>query len=161
MSKFVFYLKVKPFIGQWLTYHFGSPVTFPAHSPENACIHRFATLRPKDSTPKMPESDTVAVAMPDFGKKRVISYNYMSNAACEALLEIVDDTFRMQMWNDLNDMTRCGCTLLKCVRTWCENNGIDPSYDYTLKMRYQRMRNSYLKHGVDLRRKIKGKNKDL
>ena len=108
MSNFYFYLKVKPFIGQWLVHHYG---------------------------------------------KRVISYNYMSKHAMEALEEIIDDTFKMQMWKDLNEMTRRGCTLLKSVRAWCERNGIDTDYDYTLKMRYQRMRDSYLRHGVDLRKK--------
>ena len=95
----------------------------------------------------------MAVAIPDTGRKRVISYNYMSKHAREALEEIIDDTFKMQMWKDLNEMTRCGCTLLKSVRAWCERNGIDTDYDYTLKMRYQRMRDSYLRHGVDLRKK--------
>lgn len=32
MSKMVFYMEVKPFLAQWLTYHFGDPVTFPARS---------------------------------------------------------------------------------------------------------------------------------
>ena len=41
----------------------------------------------------------------------------------------------------------------RSVRSWCERNGIDTDYDYTLKMRYQRMRDSYLSHGVDLRKK--------
>ena len=34
-----------------------------------------------------------------------------------------------------------------------ERNGIDTDYDYTLKMCYQRMRDSYLRYGVDLRKK--------
>ena len=93
------------------------------------------------------------VAAPQGGRKRVISYNYMSKHAMEALEEIIDDTFKMQMWKDLNEMTRRGCTLLKSVRAWCERNGIDTDYDYTLKMRYQRMRDSYLRYGVDLRKK--------
>lgn len=153
MSNFYFYLKVKPFIAQWLRHHYGDPVVFPSRSAENACIRRFVSLRPKDWQPKKPDEDTVAVAIPDTGRKRVTSYNYMSGAARDALNEIIDDTFKMQMWKDLNEMTRCGCTLLKCVRAWCERNGIDTDYDYTLKMRYQRMRDSYLECGVDLRRK--------
>lgn len=160
MSQFYFYLKVKPFIGQWLRHHYGAPVVFPSRSAENACIRRFVSLRPKDWQPRKPEGDTVAVAIPDQNRKHVEYWNYMTKTAQEALVEIIDDTFKMQMWNDLNEMTRCGCTLLKCVRTWCEQNGIDPDYDYTLKMRYQRMRDSYLKHGVDLRKKEKGKNKE-
>lgn len=159
MSNFVFYLKVKPFIGQWLTYHYGSPVKFPARSAENACIRRFVGLRPKDWKPEKPEGEFVAVVIPETERKKAICWNYMSKSACKALTEIIEDTFKTQMWIDLNEMTRCGCTLLKCVRAWCENNGVDPDYDYTLKMRYQRMRDSYLKSGVDLRRHSKGKNK--
>ena len=116
MSNFYFYLKVKPFIGQWLHHHYGDPVVFPSRSAENACIRRFVSLRPKDWQPTKREDGTVAVAIPDTGRKRVISYNYMSKTAMEALEEIIDDTFKMQMWKDLNEMTRCGCTLLKSVR---------------------------------------------
>ena len=153
MSNFYFYLKVKPFIGQWLVHHYGNPGGFPSRSAENACIRHFVSLRPKDWQPAKREDGTVAVAIPDSGRKRVISYNYMSKHAMEALEEIIDDTFKMQMWKDLNEMTRRGCTLLKSVRAWCERNGIDTDYDYTLKMRYQRMRDSYLRYGVDLRKK--------
>jgi hypothetical protein len=156
MSKFVFYLKAKPFIAQWLKYHYGSPVVFPARSAENACIRRFIGLRPKDWQPQKPEEEAVAVTIPESSRKKAICWNYMSKSACDALMEIVEDTFKTQMWIELNEMTRCGCTLLKSVRAWCENNGINTDYDYTLKMRYQRMRDSYLKSGVDLRRKMKG-----
>lgn len=44
------------------------------------------------------------------------------------------------------------CPLLKAVRAWCENNGISIDYEDTVKMRFQRMRSSYLKSGIDLRR---------
>lgn len=159
MSKFVFYLKVKPFIGQWLTYHYGNPVVFPPRSAENACIRRFISLRPKNWEPHKPEEDTVPVVIPESKQKKAICWNYMSKSACETLDEIIECTFRTQMWNQLNDMASCGCTILKCVRTWCENNGISTEYDYTLKMRYQRMRDAYLKKGVDLRIRRKGNKK--
>ena len=124
MSNFYFYLKVKPFIGQWLVNHYGNPVVFPSRSAENACIRRFVSLRPKNWQPTKREAGTVAVAIPDTGRKRVISYNYMSKHAREALEEIIDDTFKMQMWKDLNEMTRCGCTLLKSVRALYAENAI-------------------------------------
>lgn len=160
MSQFLFYLKVKPFIGQWLRYHYGDPVVFPPRSAENACIRRFVALRPKDCQPDKPSPDAVAVAIPDQSRKKVEYWNYMSRSACQALTEIIDDTFKMQLWNDLGDVSRTGCTLLTCVRAWCERNGISPDYDYTLKMRYQRMRDAHLSHGVDLRKRVKGKNKE-
>lgn len=32
MSKFVIYIKVEPFIKQWLIHSFGNPVVFPAQA---------------------------------------------------------------------------------------------------------------------------------
>lgn len=156
MGKFTFYLKAKPFIGQWLRHHYGEPVRFPAQSPENACINAFVRLRPKDWQPQQPDSDSVAVEIPYNKKKQWLSWNYMSKSACGALMEIIEGNFNTCLYNELTEMSRNGCTLLKCVRAWCENNGIDPDYDYTLKMRYQRMRNSHLSYGVDLRKKKRG-----
>jgi hypothetical protein len=161
VSNFVFYLRVKPFIGQWLTHHYGSPVTFPARSAENACIRHFVGLRPKDWKPEKPDGEYVTVRIPETRGSNILCRNYMSKAACSALDEMIEDTFKMQMWNDLNEMKKTGCTILNCVRAWCENNGISTDYDYTLKMRYQRMRDSYLEHGVDLRIREKGKNKEI
>ena len=103
-----------------------------------------------------PGEGCVAVSIPETKQRKTICWNYMSKTACAALTEVIEDTFKMQMWLELNEMSRCGCTLLKCIRAWCENNGIGTEYDYTLKMRFQRMRNSYLKNGVDLRRRSKG-----
>lgn len=161
MSQFYFYLKVKPFIGQWLRHHYGDPVVFPSRSAENACIRRFVGLRPKDWKPEKPDGGSVAVEIPYDRKKNWLSWNYMSKSACRALTEIIDDTFKLQFWTDMNDMARCGCTLLNCVRAWCERNGVSTEYDYTLKMRYQRMRDSYLANGIDLRKRVKGKNKEF
>lgn len=157
MSKFVFYLPVKPFIGQWLTYHYGNPVTFPARSAENSAIRKLVTKQPKDKTPMKPEGDYVAVAIPDSQRKKPEYYNYMCGEACKVLNKLIDSTFKMQFWNDINDLSMLGVSILDCVRTWCEQNGISIDYDYTLKMRYQRMRDAHLENGVDLRRKTWGK----
>ena len=151
MSKFLVYLKVKPFVRQWLTFHFGNPVSFPAQSAENACLRRFLSRLPSGKNPDMQAEDEVAVCLPDSKQKPLITYNYLSPSAKAAVVECIEDTFRLQMWKELNGVENCGCSILTGVRAWCEGNGISLDYDYTLKMRYQRMRNAYLKNGVDLR----------
>lgn len=153
MEKFLVYLKVKPFIKEWLTFHYGNPVTFPPQSAENATIRRFLTTQPRDEVPEIKSEDEVAVYIPDSKQKPVISYHYLGKYAKAAVIECIEDTFRLQMWKDLNDLHDCGCTVLRAIQAWCENNGISIEYDYTIKMRYQRMRNSYLKNGIDLRNK--------
>lgn len=152
MSKYLVYLTLKPFIAQWLRHHFGDPVVFPAQSAENACIRHFLTRQP-GSLPLPRGDDDVAICIPDSKQKPVVTYNYLSGNARKAVAECIEDTFRLQLWRDLADIELCQCTLLSAVRAWCEANGIDVEYDYTLKMRFQRMRNSYLKHGIDLRRR--------
>lgn len=156
MSKFLVYLTLKPFIAQWLRHHFGDPAVFLAQSVENACIRHFLTHQPK-RLPLMRQNEEVAICIPDSKQKPVITYNYLSINARKAVAECIEDTFRMQLWRDLSDIEQCQCTLLSAVRAWCEANGVSLDYDYTLKMRYQRMRNSYLKHGIDLRRTARAK----
>lgn len=148
---FVAYVYVKPFVAQWLRFHYGDPVRFPAQSVENACIRRFLAVQPK-SVPPMRQAGEVAICLPDSKQKPVARYNYLGSSARAALVECIEDTFRLQLWHDLNGVQAMGCSLLSAVRAWCENNGIALDYDYTIKMRFQRMRAAYLRAGIDLRR---------
>lgn len=151
MSDFVVYIKLKPFIAQWLNFHFGSPVRFPDQSAENACIRRFLTRQPA-AVPVACQPGEVAVCIPDSKQKPVVTYNYLGSHARAAVADCIEDTFRLQLWHDLNGFENLHCPLLKAVRAWCQNNGISIDYEDTVKMRFQRMRNSYLKSGIDLRR---------
>ena len=123
MSQFVVYLKVKPFIAQWLAFHYGTPVRFPDQSAENACIRRFLTRQP-GGIPKMQGEGEVAVCIPDSKQKPVITYNHLGIHARAALVDCIEDTFRLQLWHDLNGVEALRCPLLKAVRAWWENNGI-------------------------------------
>lgn len=161
MSQYLLYLPVRPFVRQWLEFHFGNPVRFPVGSVENIAIRRFITTLPAGKQPRKPESGEVAVCIPDSKQKPVESYNYMNRQGAMAVVETIEDTFRRQMWNDLGDMHDSRCSLITAVRAWCQNNGISLDHEDTVKMRYQRMRTAYLPCGIDLRdhTKIrKGKN---
>lgn len=77
MSKFVIYIKVEPFIKQWLIHSFGNPVVFPAQSIENSTIRRFTQKQP-NAIPLPAGQDEVAIAIPDSKAKDPIIYNYLS-----------------------------------------------------------------------------------
>ena len=157
MSRFVVYIKLKPFIKQWMIFHYGNPVVFPDQSAENACLRRFLTKLPSGKQPEQCKDDEIAICLPESKQKPLITYNYLGPHAKAAVAECIEDTFRLQMWKELNGLENCGCSILKGIQAWCEANGISIDYDYTLKMRYQRMRNSYLKKGIDLRCKTRVK----
>lgn len=152
MSKFVLYIKVEPFIKQWLIHSFGNPVVFPAQSIENSTIRRFTQKQPND-VPTPVGKDDVAIAIPDSKAKDPIIYNYLSAHGKKAVVECINDTFRMNMWAELNDLSDVGCSVMTAIYTWCEMHGINIDYAWTIRQRYYRMRDSYLKKGIDLRRK--------
>ena len=68
MSKFVVYIKVEPFVKQWLVHSFGNPVVFPAQSIENSTIRRFTQKQPA-AVPEPPDEEDVAIAIPDSKAK--------------------------------------------------------------------------------------------
>lgn len=155
MSQYLIYIQVKPFLRQWLVHHYGEPVVFPPQSAENATIRRFLAKRPKSMVTEDAGGNMLAVCVPDSKQKPAVTYNHLGQYAKDALIECIEDTFKLQMWKDLNDLHSCGCSILKGVQAWCENNGISVDYDRTILMRYQRLRRVYLENDIDLRNKTR------
>lgn len=153
MSQFVIYLRLQPFIAQWLRHHYGTPVRFQPHSIENSTILQFTQKLPEGRHPDTAADGLTAICIPDNGKKDPAIYNYLGVKGKEAVVDCIERTFRLMMWNELNDMSDIGCSVLDAIDAWCEMHGIDIEYDRTILQRYNRLRNSYVKKGIDLRRK--------
>lgn len=152
MSQFITYIKLEPFIKQWLVHSFGNPVVFPVQSVENATIRRFTQKQPL-SAPLPPDDDDVAVCIPDSKAKDPMTYNYLGPRGRKAVAECIDDMFRLNMWSELNDLSDVGCTVMSAIYSWCEMHGISVDYAWTIRQRYYRMREAYRRKGVDLMRK--------
>lgn len=161
MSKFVVYLKLQPFIAQWLYHHYGNPVKFQPQSVENSTILQFTRKLPEGRQPDTAAEGLTAVCIPDNEKKDPSVYNYLGPKGKEAVVDCIERTFKLMMWNELNDMSDVGCSVLSAIDAWCEMHGIDIEYDRTILMRYNRLRNSYVKKGIDLRRKRRNLDKSF
>ena len=159
MSKFVVYLKLQPFVAQWLHHHFGNPVKFQPQSVENSTILQFTQKLPEGRQPDTAAEGLTAVCIPDNEKKDPATYNYLAPKGKEAVVDCIERTFKLMMWNELNDMSDVGCSVLGAIDAWCEMHGIDIDYDRTILMRYNRLRNSYVKKGIDLRRRMRSHDK--
>lgn len=152
MSKFVVYIEVEPFIKEWLIHSFGNPVVFPPQSIENSTIRRFTQKQP-GSVPEPQKDNEVAIAIPGSKAKDPMFYNYLGKHGKKAVAECINDTFKMNMWAELNDLSDVGCSVMKAIYSWCEMHGINIDYAWTIRQRYYRLRDAYLKKGIDLRRK--------
>lgn len=151
MSKFTVYIRLQPFVGQWLTNAFGNPVVFPPQSIENSTIRRFIRKRPADVRPDTASPGMTAVCIPDSTQAPPETYNYLSPKGKKALEECIEDNFKLCLWSELHDLHDVGCTVMTAIYAWCENHGIDLDHAGTIRQRYYRLRDSYLKHGIDLR----------
>ena len=69
---------------------------------------RGISLNPKgkDYVPMKPGEGCVAVSIPETKQRKTVCWDYMSKTACAALTEVIEDTFKMQMWLELNEMSR-------------------------------------------------------
>lgn len=160
MSQFRLYLKVKPFVKQWLIHHYdGEPIEFPSQSVENATIRRFIQRLPKDKLPEPQKENEVAILIPDSKAKPAQYFNYMGVLGKEALEEVIEDLFKRALWNDLGTLEdqyeREGkpFKLLKMIRAWMEMNGISIDHEDTVKQRYFRIREAYRNRGINLMKK--------
>ena len=150
MSSIVFYLRLEPYLRQWLVHSLGDPVVFPAQSNENAVIRRFLRKRPEDIHPELAADGLTAICIPDSKAKPPQYYNYLGKKAKAAVKETIEDLFRANLWNEISDLTRRNCGLNKTIAAWCEIHGIDDDYSETVRQKYYRMRDSYNKKGIFL-----------
>lgn len=152
------YIPVKPFVAQWLKFHFGDPVKFPDFSLENQDLRRFSLSKHEYQKLKIKETEHnggVLVVLPQSKSKDPATYHYLGKRGEEAVVDSIERLFRRNMFCELGDETMRGCNLNIAIRAFCEKHGIEEQYSNTIKQRYYRIRDSYQKCGIDLRKKTK------
>mgnify|MGYP001035953499 CR=1 FL=1 len=150
MSKFVLYLEVKPFLRQWLTYHYGDPVRFPLCCRQNIEIVKSLTRLAPGRTPAMPTHSTVAIVIPDNKQRPPAVYNQLSRAGEIHLRKVIDDLFSDNFLSEMRRYRRDGLSVLDSVYTYCKAHHIDIDHANTLRQRDYRERKLHAKCGVDL-----------
>ena len=159
MSKFVIYVELKPFIRQWAEHHFGRPVTFPPQSAGNARIIAVLLHRPADAPPDVAAEGLTAIAIPYSKQKDPEGWNYVTPSGKRFIAEYVEALFRDNLYSEFKEMCGDGCQakLQTAAYAWCEMHGISIDYADTIRQRFYREREHLLKHGVDLRKRIRRK----
>lgn len=158
LMEFVFYITLQPYLHQWLTHALGNPVRFPRRSNENAIIKRF--IQKNDGvTPELFRPGVTPIIIPDSKAKPVVQFNYMGPRGKKAVIEMIEDLFRRNLWNEIHSF-ELTCGINAAIDAWCELHGIDDRYTETIRQKFYRMRKSYNERGVYLGKfsKIKGDN---
>lgn len=154
MSSFCIYLKLKPYLAEWLINSLGCPVRFPEHSNENAVIRTFIQRRPVGAPVEFNQgSEYTPIYIPDSKAKPPEYYNYITRCGKLAVTEAIYDRFTQNLWNELSQLTvACeGKGVNMHVNAWCEMHGISIDHWETVRQIYFRTRKAYTKKGIDLR----------
>lgn len=151
MSEFVVYIKLKPFIRQYLINSFGDPVRFDDHSVTNARIVSVLQRRPVNCTPDTAAEGLTAICIPYSKQKDPASFNYVSNSGKKLIEEHLEAIFLANLWNEMSQMCGDDTKLQSAAYAWCEMHGIDIDYADTIRMRYYREKERFNKRGIDLR----------
>ena len=104
MSKFVVYLKMKPFVAQWAIYHFGNPITFPPQSVGNARIIAVLRRRPEGVEPDLVADGLTPVAIPYSKQKDPESWNYLTPSAKKFIVEYIESIFQDNLYSEFKEM---------------------------------------------------------
>lgn len=154
MSQFCIYIKLKPYLKEWLVHSLGEPVVFPDHSNENAVIRTFIQRRPADAPVEINTAgEFTAICIPDSKAKPAEYYNYISHSGKKAIIEAIEDRFIQNLWGELSILTfsNYGKGINTHIEAWCEMHGISLDSAETVRQKYFRIRKAYTEKGIDLR----------
>lgn len=150
MSDFNIYLKVEPYLAQFIHKALGNPVELPRESPESKLIKRFLDKTPSDLLPDTGSDSNLTVIIPFFKEKDPRVYNYLSPRAKLLLIESFDTIFLNNLWVELGDLGNLNCNLTDVIYAYLEKHGIEEDYWETIRQKYYRIRKKYNEKGIKL-----------
>ena len=146
MSEFIIYLKLDPYLAQWIVHEYGgTPVVFPKNSTENDIIELGLMKKPFLAAPNEPGENKIPLALPHFKSKNVRYNNYLSYKSRRALGQCIRSRFVMALWKDLYKFGYIGKKKQDLIWAWMETHGIeatDTNFNTIAKI-YLRKRNVY------------------
>ena len=150
MKDITIQVKMDGYMREWLQFHLGNPVRFPAKSYENEVLVRYLSKRPKDMPPEAEDAGTVAIVIPDNGYRRPEYYNYLGHRGRRAIIHAIDNLFRLDLWSGCAPLLHSRRELNKGIDAWCQANGISLDSREAVRQKFYRIRRSYFNKGVIL-----------
>jgi hypothetical protein len=103
-------------------------------------------------TPELDDGNSVPVLIPDSVAKPPETYNYMGVRGKKAVREAIKDLFVRAMWADISQLEKSSVGLNSLIAAWCEKNGIGIDRINTVRQAYYRIRDSYARKEINLRK---------
>lgn len=145
MSEYIIYLKLDPYLAQWLVNEHGTPVEFPKNSTENDILELGLMKKPIFACNNEPGPNKVPIGVPFFKNKNVRYNNYLSLKSRRALAQCIRSRFVVALWKDLYKFGYIGKRKQDLIWAWMETHGIEATETNwnTISKIYLRKRNVY------------------
>ena len=148
MSEIIIYLKLDPYLAQWLAHeHGGNVVEFPKNSTENDILELGLMRPPYFASANEPGKDKVPIGVPWFKSKNVRFNNYLSARSRRALAQCIRTRFVVALWKDLYKFGYIGKRKQDLIWAWMDAHGIEMTETNwnTIAKIYKRKRDIYRK----------------
>lgn len=140
------------YLADWLVQHFGSPVRFPNHSPENVLLHRLLSVLPRglnaDDDEDNATGECVKIVLTDSSRRKPEHYNYLGRRGRAMLRTALTDLFILHLWTECASLLYTRRGLNAALEEWCRNNGIRPGAREAVRQKFYRLRRLYARNGV-------------
>ena len=145
---FVTYIKLEPYLAQWLVHEHGEfPLRFPRGSVENEIIE--LGLRPmgKKDPPDIPGEGKYPIEIPFFKFRETRNNNYLSPKAKRQLVSCLKTRFSIALWTDLYRFGNIGKQKQDLIYIWMDTHDIDDTETNWLAISkiYSRKQDAYRK----------------
>ena len=145
-SNFMAYLKLEPYLAQWVAHEHGFPIRFPRGSIENDIIELGLKIRDPEKEPvDLPGEGKYPVVLPFFKFKDVMTYNHLSDSSKDELVHCLKVRFAIALWNDLFKFGHIGKQKQDLIYAWMDAHDIDDTETNwnAISKIYARKRKSY------------------
>lgn len=161
MSDNYIYLKLKPFVAEFLRNKYGNPVKFDPKSVANDNINFVLQRRPPMYRREEPDHEGMTPFVIPYSKQKDPRvWNYVSESGKQLLVDYCESLFSVTLWKEVKDVaTHADANLQRIAEAWCSRHGISIDYVATIRMRIYREKKKLLRRGIDLRKKKRASRK--
>jgi hypothetical protein len=151
--EYYIYLKVQPYLADFIKNSFGSPAKLDRDSPESRIIREYISKTPVGKIPDLGADANVSIAIPFFKESDPRVYNYFGKNAKKALIESFDQIFEKCMIREIGSLENCRRgKISSLIYAWMEKHEIEDNDTnwYALSQKYYRLRKKYIKNGIKI-----------
>lgn len=145
MSDICIYLKMEPYLSEWVYCHFGNPVKLLKEGIESNLMKRMLSEIPEGARPDTEKDGNVKVVIPYYKEKDPRTFNYLSPRAKNALVESFENLFKINLFSELGTLDNIKCNKTTVIYSYCEKHKISEEHWETIRQKYYRIRKRYFK----------------